>query len=83
MLYSPVLKLTLRSTVQWIDRGDAQITGYASNTLLTNLLLAWNWRPGSWLYLVYDEGRTTEPLAYQTEGDRTVRVKGTYFFTVP
>jgi len=49
---------------------------------MTNLLLAWNWHPGSWMYLVYDEGRATNPLAYNTEGDRTVRVKATYFFTI-
>jgi len=79
--YSPTLDLSLRATLQWIDKGDGQITGYPGRTLLTNLLLAWNWRPGSWVYLVYDEGRTT-PLNYHTEGDRTIRAKATYFFTV-
>ena len=80
--YSPTLKLSLRGTLQWIDEGHPDITGYPSNTLLTNLLLAWNWHPGSWFYIVYDEGRKTNPLAYNTEWDRTVRAKVTYFFAV-
>jgi hypothetical protein len=80
--YSPTLNLTLRGTLQWIDEGDPQITGYSGKTLLTNLLLAWNWHPGSWFYIVYDEGRITNPLAYNAEGDRTIRAKATYFFTV-
>jgi len=73
--YSPTLNLSLRGTMQW--RADLK-------AVQTNLLLAWNWHSGSWFYVVYDEtGRPTEPLAYAKPGDRTVRLKWTYYFTVP
>lgn len=72
--YSPVLNVSLRGTVQW--REDA-------HAVQTNLLLAWNWRSGSWFYVVYDEtGRPAEPLSLSKPGDRTVRLKWTYYFTV-
>jgi hypothetical protein len=71
--YSPTLNLSFRGTLQWVEE-DRQ--------LYSNLLLAWNWHPGSWFYVVYDEGRATNPLAYNTEGDRRVQGKLTYFFTV-
>jgi hypothetical protein len=71
--YSLTLDLSLRGTVQWVEEDDE---------LLTNLLLAWNWRPGSWFYIVYDETRGTIPVAWNNPGDRTIRLKFTYFFTV-
>ncbi len=72
--WSPVLQLSLRGTIQYIQDEDE---------ILTNLLMAWNWRPGSWVYLVFDEGRYTDPLAYDRPGDRTVRLKWTWFITAP
>ena len=73
--YSPVLPVTLRGTVQWDEGGKSAST---------NLLLAWNWRAGSWLYIVFDEaGRTTNPVMYTHPGDRTLRLKWTYYFTLP
>ncbi|HEY3295165.1 MAG TPA: DUF5916 domain-containing protein [bacterium] len=72
--WSPTLNVSLRGTVQW--REDAA-------TVQTNLLLAWNWRSGSWFYVVYDEaGRPTYPLEFAQPGDRTLRLKWTYYFTV-
>jgi hypothetical protein len=70
--YSLTLNLSLRGTVQWVEEDDE---------LLTNLLLAWNWHPGSWFYLVYDDNRSTIPLGWNNPGDRTIRAKFTYFFT--
>jgi hypothetical protein len=71
--YSVTLDFSLRGTVQWVEEDDE---------LLTNLLLAWNWHPGSWFYIVYDETRPTIPLASNNPGDRTIRLKLTYFFTM-
>lgn len=77
--FSPTLTTSFRGTIQWLHDNDGDI----SDELLTNLLYAWNWRPGSWFYVVYDEGgRTTDPLALKKPGDRTLRLKWTYFFTV-
>ncbi len=75
--YSPTLPVSLRGTFQWVE-GD--------KALLANLLLAWNWSPGSWLYLVYDETRQDlpppSPQNYTTPGNRTLRAKLTWFFAV-
>jgi hypothetical protein len=77
--YSPTLNVSLRGTVQM---EGSTIPGDPS-TVNTNLLLAWNWHPGSWFYVVYDEGgRVAQPLAYAAPGARTLRTKFTYFFTV-
>jgi hypothetical protein len=74
--YSPALAVSLRGTFQWFE-GD--------RALKANLLLAWNWSPGSWFYLVYDEMRRDlpppSPLDYSAPGDRTLRAKLTWFFT--
>lgn len=73
--WSPVLNVSLRSTVQF-DKEE----GF----LASNFLVAWNWRPGSWLYLVYDEGRQTNfklDRKYWHPDDRTIRMKWTWFFT--
>jgi hypothetical protein len=73
--YSPSVHVTLRGTVQWLEY---------ERRAYTNLLLAWNWHPGSWFYVVFDEaGRATNPLMMNRPGDRTVRVKWTYYLTVP
>jgi hypothetical protein len=72
--YSPSVAITLRGTVQWLEY---------EKRAYTNLLVAWNWNPGSWLYLVFDEsGRSTSPLMMNRPGNRTVRIKGTYYFSV-
>jgi hypothetical protein len=76
--YSPLLNVTLRGTLQWVEYYKA---------LYTNIMLAWNWRAGSWFYIVYDQGppdwsRRAYPVRYQFPGDRTLRLKATYFFTV-
>jgi hypothetical protein len=93
--WSPRLNVSVRATVQYCDNPEPEqpvptpenpdpeeIKSY--DNLLTNLLLAWNWSPGSWFYLVYDEaGRPVHPAAYDQPGGRTIRAKLTYFFTVP
>jgi len=82
--YSPTLNLSFRATLQYDKDALPDVNNnYSKDGLLTNVLLAYNWSPGSWFYLVYDESnRLAEPLAYRREGDRTVRLKATYFFTV-
>ncbi|MBU0692568.1 hypothetical protein KKH18_12245, partial [bacterium] len=88
--WSPCLNLSLRATVQYAQRLE-----WIERAIQTNLLLAWNWNPGSWFYLVYDEtGRMLREdlpngycrdrtLTESRPGDRTLRAKLTYFFTVP
>ncbi len=79
MRWSPGLNSSFRGTVQWVHDNYYGV----HDEILTNLLYAWNWQPGSWFYVVYDEaGRATQPLAYDRPGGRTVRLKWTYFFTV-
>ncbi len=70
--YSPTINVSLRGTVQYVLEDEA---------LLTNLLLAWNWSPGSWLYLVYDESRETDLRTDWITGDRTIRMKWSYFIS--
>jgi hypothetical protein len=82
--WSPSLKLSFRATVQWIEKSY-----YESDKGLSfsNLLMAYNWSPGSWFYLVYDEAARDIDRPEHPErsipGDRTIRAKLTYFFTVP
>ncbi len=77
--YSPTLDISLRGTLQLASNTMPR----SRSRLQTNLLMAWNWRPGSWFYVVYDEAeRSAEPLAYESPGARTLRMKFTYFFTV-
>lgn len=79
--WSPSLKLAFRGTFQWVEKDyfDSE-----EGRLYTNLLMSYNWRPGSWLYIVYDETyRDIEPLDVSMPGDRTLRAKLTYFFTAP
>ncbi|MBL0061513.1 MAG: carbohydrate binding family 9 domain-containing protein [bacterium] len=82
--WSPSLKLSFRGTLQWIEKShfvDDQGLFFA------NLLMSYNWSPGSWFYIVYDEsGRDIDRLDHadmSIPGDRTLRAKLTYFFTVP
>ncbi len=74
--WSPTLDISIRGTIQF-DKEDEYLG--------TNLLFAWNWNPGSWFYLVYDEGRHTD-LRFQRDhwrpDERTIRMKWTYFFPV-
>jgi len=82
--WSPTLDLSLRGTLQWIEKSDdPDERGH----FFANLLLAYNWNPGSWFYLVYDEaGRDIDRpdhLNRSVPGDRTLRAKFTYFFTAP
>ncbi|MCB9357801.1 MAG: carbohydrate binding family 9 domain-containing protein [Calditrichaeota bacterium] len=78
--WSPSLHLTFRSTFQWIEESYFGDKGL----LFANLLMSYNWSPGSWFYLVYDEtGRDADPLDVSAPGERTLRAKLTYFFTVP
>jgi Domain of unknown function (DUF5916)/Carbohydrate family 9 binding domain-like len=83
--YSLTLNSFFRGTIQYVD--DQEIT---ENSIQGNFLWAWNWNPGSWLYVVYDEQRYEDyykndsmPFRYSGAGNRTIRVKGTYFFTPP
>ncbi|MCB1059926.1 MAG: carbohydrate binding family 9 domain-containing protein [Calditrichaeota bacterium] len=82
--WSPSLHLSFRATVQWIEKSY-----YESDEGLSfsNLLMAYNWIPGSWFYLVYDEAARDIDRPEHPErsipGERTIRAKLTYFFTVP
>ncbi len=82
--YSPTLDISLRGTFQIVENNlPDELGAYSKDELLTNLLFAWNWNPGSWLYVVYDEaGRVVQPMRYDTPGGRTLRMKLTYFFNV-
>lgn len=71
--YSPTLTLSLRGTLQYVTEEDV---------LISNMLLAWNWSPGSWFYLVYDESRGTDLYERWDHGDRTLRLKWTWFTVV-
>ncbi len=78
--WSPSLHLSFRGTLQWIEKSYYSDEGLS----FSNLLMSYNWSPGSWFYLVYDESaRSLDPLAASMPGDRTLRAKLTYFFTVP
>ncbi len=86
--WSPSLKLSFRATVQWVEK---EWEDYGTprpysgrNRLYGNYLLAYNWSPGSWCYLVYDETfRDVETRDNNAPSERTLRAKLTYFFTVP
>ncbi len=73
--WSPSLNTSFRATLQF-DREEELFS--------SNFLFAWNWQPGSWLYLVYDEGRITNfrfDRRHWQPDDRTIRMKWTWFFT--
>lgn len=74
MRWAPFLNTSLRATMQWIEHADL---------LSVNCALAWNWQPGSWFYLVYDENRLVDVISNSHPGDRTIRLKWTYFLTLP
>ncbi len=71
--WSPTLAISVRGTIQMVQE-DKRIG--------TNLLFAWNWSPGSWMYLVYDEGRPTDARFGYIRADRTLRLKWTWFKAV-
>jgi len=71
--WSPTLDLSLRGSIQKVQEED---------DLLTNLLLAWHWAPGSWAYLVYDENRPTDYAFTYNRANRTIRLKMTWFNSV-
>ncbi len=80
-VWSPSLHMSFRGTLQWIEESyfPSEV-----GLFFANLLMAYNWHPGSWFYLVYDESaRSIDPLDKSMPGDRTLRAKLTYFFTVP
>lgn len=81
--WSPSLHLSFRGTLQWIEKSHFDDQGL----FYTNLLMSYNWSPGSWFYIVYDEtGRDIDRFDHvdmSIPGDRTLRAKLTYFFTVP
>jgi hypothetical protein len=56
------------------------------NEYLLSCLLSWEYRPGSFLYLAYNEGRFDESnptiARYMNFSDRTVVLKISYFFNV-
>ncbi|MCC6476041.1 carbohydrate binding family 9 domain-containing protein [bacterium] len=79
--WTPHLNLSFRGTFIYADQEWFQ---QDEQKLYANLLLSYNWQPGSWFYLVYDEAyRDTDPLAESRPGDRTLRAKLTYFFVAP
>ena len=75
--------MSFRGTLQWIEKSHFDDQGL----FYTNLLMSYNWSPGSWFYIVYDEtGRDIDRFDHvdmSIPGDRTLRAKLTYFFTVP
>ncbi|MBD3166761.1 hypothetical protein GF324_09195 [bacterium] len=87
--WHPHLNITLRSTIQytfsddWYEQAGGRYTAALSERLLSNLMLAWNYRPKSWFYLVYDDRREEVLLDPDRPGDRTLRAKWTWFFVVP
>ncbi len=85
--YSPTLNLTFRATFQYrFDYFDGEFGTPEDESLTMNYLLSWNWAPGSWLYLVYDQSVYNEfdeddELINWTQRDQTIRMKMTYFFS--
>jgi hypothetical protein len=87
--WHPHLNVTVRATIQYAttddwshpDAGGPMVQ--LSERLLSNILLAWNYNPRSWLYLVYDDRQQERLLDPDHPGDRTLRAKWTYFFTLP
>ncbi|MFH0883414.1 MAG: DUF5916 domain-containing protein [bacterium] len=71
--WSPTLDFSVRATIQMVHE-DKRVN--------SNILFAWNWAPGSWAYLVYDEGRPTDDRFGYTRADRTIRLKWTWFKAV-
>jgi Domain of unknown function (DUF5916) len=76
--WSPTLPTSLRGTVQFVDNSNSD-----EQTVLANVVFAWNWHPGSWIYAVYREDRGAEDLLSSQPGDRTIRLKATWFITHP
>lgn len=88
--WSPGLDVSLRGTVQYVT-DDVRVSNEDdSQSLLVNLLFSWYWAPGSWFYVVYDDSRgwpaeldDGSTVTHWNRGDRTIRMKWTWFVTVP
>jgi len=88
--YSPTLDLSFRATVQYRTESLVFEDRDGDSALLGNFLVAWNWSPGSWFYLVYNDNRDRDydednpflPMDW-SRGDRAIQLKWTYFFTAP
>ena len=74
--WSPTLNTSFRATFQFVDNSD-DIDG-----LIANMVYAWNWSPGSWIYFVYREDREYDRAVVSIPGDRTFRIKATWLFRV-
>ena len=86
--WSPTLDLSFRGTMQYVFDDVRDHNSDDERALLFNLLLAYNWTPGSWFYLVYDDARdwdveSGETLGRWDAGDRTIRMKWTWFVSLP
>ena len=69
-------KLFLKAYIQW---NDDQKANEGNRIALSNVLLRWIYRPGSDIYLVYNEGWNLGPLGNRNF-NRTVLAKFTYFW---
>jgi hypothetical protein len=77
--YSPTLDLSFRATFQHVSTNYKSVN---NGRLLSNILLAWNYSPGSWAYLVYDDSRPTDAELAYIRSDRTLRLKWTWFTAI-
>jgi len=69
-------KLFLKAYIQW---NDDQKANEGDRIALSNVLLRWIYRPGSDIYLVYNEGWNLGPLGNRNL-NRTLLLKFTYFW---
>jgi len=86
--WSPTLDLSCRATLQLVQDDVRSFDDDDESSLLLNMLIAYNWTPGSWFYLVYDDSRALsreagEAMRRWDIGDRTIRAKWTWFVTLP
>ncbi len=71
MLYAFTTDLFVKSYIQWND---------LDQKLSANLLVGWEYRPGSELYLVYDEIRDRFASPHLAPRNRLLLAKLTYKF---
>ncbi|MCB2200003.1 carbohydrate binding family 9 domain-containing protein [bacterium] len=86
--WSPTLDLSLRATIQLVNDMVREHDLEDENAILFNMLVAYNYSPGSWFYIVYDDTRDWyvddgETIGRWNVGDRTIRMKWTWFVSVP
>lgn len=86
--WSPTLDLSLRATLQLVNEMVREHDLDDENAILFNMLVAYNYAPGSWFYVVYDDSRDWSVEDGQTigrwnVGDRTIRMKWTWFVSLP